>query len=164
MFIFPAVRRVPSKSFKPLSTCKTRFSARGLLTAASSILLLAKSPSERLKNFRCTAARDTCRRQLRRLKSIFPKPTSEIFVPASPSTLEALKTSCGDLPASEFRGDTRLVVAKDKLLEAMRVLKEQRGFDLLVDVTCVDYLNYRDAANPFGLAYLLANTQTNERL
>ena len=26
-----------------------------------------------------------------------------------------------------------------------KCLQEQRGFDLLVDVTCVDYLNYRDA-------------------
>jgi NADH-quinone oxidoreductase subunit C len=35
---------------------------------------------------------------------------------------------------------------------------------LLVDVTCVDYLNYRDAAHRFGLVYLLANTITSERL
>jgi NADH-quinone oxidoreductase subunit C len=35
---------------------------------------------------------------------------------------------------------------------------------LLVDVTCVDYLNYRDARDRFGLVYLLANTITNERL
>jgi len=33
-----------------------------------------------------------------------------------------------------------------------------------VDVTCVDYLNYRDAENRFGLVYLLASTATNERL
>jgi NADH-quinone oxidoreductase subunit C len=31
-------------------------------------------------------------------------------------------------------------------------------------VTCVDYLNYRDAKDRFGLVYLLANTVTNERL
>ncbi len=46
----------------------------------------------------------------------------------------------------------------------MRSLKEKHGFDLLVDVTCVDYLHYRDATDRFGLVYLLANTQTNERL
>jgi NADH-quinone oxidoreductase subunit C len=85
------------------------------------------------------------------------------------ATVEALKACCGDLPTSEFRGDTRVVVGKEKLLEAMRLLKESRGFDLLVDVTCVDYLNYRfedkrDAAHRFGLVYLLANTATNERL
>ncbi len=80
------------------------------------------------------------------------------------ATLNALKTCCGDLPTSEFRGDTRVIVSKEKLLEAMRLLKETRGFDLLVDVTCVDYLNFRGAAERFGLVYLLASTATNERL
>src|SRR6478752_2460588 len=80
------------------------------------------------------------------------------------ATIDALKTCCGEVPTSEFRGDTRVVSSKDKLLNAMRLLKESRGFDLLVDVTCVDYLKYRDAAHRFGLVYLLANTATNERL
>jgi NADH-quinone oxidoreductase subunit C len=84
-------------------------------------------------------------------------------MPADPATLEAL-SRLGDLPTSEFRGDTRVVVAKEKLLDALRLLKDERGFDLLVDVTCVDYLNYRDAKDRFGLVYLLANTITNERL
>ena len=46
------------------------------------------------------------------------------------------------------------------------VLQNSRsiGFDLLVDVTCVDYLHYPDARDRFGLVYLLANTETNERL
>jgi NADH-quinone oxidoreductase subunit C len=80
------------------------------------------------------------------------------------ATIDALKSRFGELPVSEFRGDTRVVVMKDKLLDAMRLLKDSRGFDLLVDVTCVDYLNYRDATSRFGLVYLLANTATNERL
>ncbi|HEY2410744.1 MAG TPA: NADH-quinone oxidoreductase subunit C [Pirellulaceae bacterium] len=83
---------------------------------------------------------------------------------ADQQTIDALKACCGELPMSEFRGDTRAVVGKDKLLDAMRLLKASRGFDLLVDVTCVDYLKYRDAAHRFGLVYLLANTATNERL
>ena len=85
-------------------------------------------------------------------------------MPADSATLDVLKTCCGDLPTSEFRGDTRVVVEKSRLLDAMQLLKDERGFDLLADVTCVDYLNYRDAAHRFGLVYLLANTQTNERL
>jgi NADH-quinone oxidoreductase subunit C len=80
------------------------------------------------------------------------------------ATIDALKARFGDLPTSEFRGDTRVMVTTDKLLEAMRLLKDSCGFDLLVDVTCVDYLNYRDAKSRFGLVYLLANTATNERL
>src|SRR4051794_34874864 len=86
------------------------------------------------------------------------------MTPDNTLTIEALKTCCGELLTSEFRGDTRVVVGKEKLTEAMRLLKEVRGFDLLVDVTCVDYLKYRDAIHRFGLVYLLANTATNERL
>jgi NADH-quinone oxidoreductase subunit C len=79
-------------------------------------------------------------------------------------TLGSLQGRFGMLPTSEFRGDTRVIVTRDRILDVMRLLKEEQGFDLLVDVTCVDYLNYRDATDRFGLVYLLANTATNERL
>jgi NADH-quinone oxidoreductase subunit C len=85
-------------------------------------------------------------------------------VPADSETLAALTNRFGDLPTSEFRGATRVVVSRDQLLDVMRLLKEQQGFDLLVDVTCVDYLNFRDAKDRFGLVYLLASTATNERI
>ena len=85
-------------------------------------------------------------------------------MPARPETLDALKAQFGELSATEFRGDTRVVVAKERLAEVMRQLRDEQKFDLLVDVTCVDYLNFRDATDRFGLAYLLANTITNERL
>lgn len=64
----------------------------------------------------------------------------------------------------EFRGQSRVVLAKGQLPEAMQYLSMEGGFDLLVDITCVDYLNYRDATSRFGLVYLLANTSTNDRL
>lgn len=83
-------------------------------------------------------------------------------MPASPETLSAAAPHTVGA-ATEFRGDSRVVVTADKLVPLMTLLKE-RGFDLLVDVTCVDYLNYRDAENRFGLVYLLANTTTAERL
>ncbi|MBC7856554.1 MAG: NADH-quinone oxidoreductase subunit C [Pirellulaceae bacterium] len=57
-----------------------------------------------------------------------------------------------------------MVVPKESLRAVMQHLKSDGKFDLLVDVTCVDYLNYRDARDRFGLVYLLANTITNERL
>jgi len=82
---------------------------------------------------------------------------------ATTETLNALERELGKAPTSEFRGQTRVVVAKDKLATTFTTLKG-RGFDLLVDVTCVDYLSYRDATDRFGLVYLLANTTTNERL
>lgn len=65
---------------------------------------------------------------------------------------------------SEFRGETRGVVPREDLYAVLKHLRDRHGFDLLVDVTCVDYLNYRGAEDRFGLVYLLANTQTNERL
>jgi NADH-quinone oxidoreductase subunit C len=85
-------------------------------------------------------------------------------MPAAAATIDALYSLVGELTHSEFRGDTRVVVTAGRLLEAMRLLKETRDFDLLVDVTCVDYLNYRDARDRFGLVYLLASTETNERV
>lgn len=66
--------------------------------------------------------------------------------------------------ANEFRGDTRVVIPVGQLFAAMSALKQERGFDFLSDVTCVDYLNYRDAQHRFGLVYLLANTVNNERV
>ncbi len=65
---------------------------------------------------------------------------------------------------SEFRGDTRAVVVRDELFAVLTFLRDARAFDFLVDITCVDYLNYRDAENRFGLVYLLANTHSNERI
>jgi NADH-quinone oxidoreductase subunit C len=80
-------------------------------------------------------------------------------------TITALTNAFADraLATSQFRGETRVVVPKEVLQRVLTWLKEQ-GFDLLVDITCVDYLNYRDALDRFGLVYLLANTATNERI
>lgn len=65
---------------------------------------------------------------------------------------------------SEFRGQTRVVVPVESLRGALEFLKTRRKFDLLVDITCVDYLNYRDADHRYGLVYLLAAVETAERL
>jgi NADH-quinone oxidoreductase subunit C len=75
-----------------------------------------------------------------------------------------LEARVGPLRWSEFRGQTRVVVPRERLAEAMRCLRDEHGFDFLVDVTCVDYLLYRGAEHRFGLVYLLANTATNARL
>ena len=81
-----------------------------------------------------------------------------------PSTLEALKAACPEVQHSEFRGQDRVAVPAGQLFDVMEFLKQDRGFDLLVDVTCVDYLGFRDAEHRFGLVYLLTNIETNERL
>jgi NADH-quinone oxidoreductase subunit C len=60
-------------------------------------------------------------------------------------TINALRAAFGDLPVSEFRGATRVVVPAEKIHEVFEWLKEKHGFDLLIDITCVDYLNYLGA-------------------
>jgi NADH-quinone oxidoreductase subunit C len=79
-------------------------------------------------------------------------------------TVAALTAEYSDLAWSEFRGDTRAVVPRGALFAVLKFLRDARGFDLLVDITCVDYLNFRGAENRFGLVYLLAATATNERI
>jgi NADH-quinone oxidoreductase subunit C len=69
-----------------------------------------------------------------------------------------------DLATSEFRGQTRLVAPLEQLFAVLQTLKEKLGFDMLVDVTCVDYLDYPGAKDRFGLVYLLTNVQANLRL
>ncbi len=81
-----------------------------------------------------------------------------------PEVIAALESQFAGIAPSEFRGQTRVTVPAAQLLDVLTTLKQTHDFDLLVDVTCVDYLNYRDATNRFGVAYLLANTTTAERL
>jgi NADH-quinone oxidoreductase subunit C len=83
---------------------------------------------------------------------------------ADPQTIEALNATFDGLVVSEFRGQTRVVVPLGSIHDVMRHLKEQLGFNMLIDVTCVDYLNYRGATDRFGMVYLLVNVETNERI
>jgi NADH-quinone oxidoreductase subunit C len=81
-----------------------------------------------------------------------------------PDVITAIRAAFPVVSVSEFRGDARVVVPVASLHEILKTLKEKHGFDLLVDITCVDYLHYRGAKDRFGLLYLLANTETNQRL
>jgi NADH-quinone oxidoreductase subunit C len=83
---------------------------------------------------------------------------------ATSETLTALRTAFGELPASEFCGATRVIVPAESAYEVLEFLKLKRGFDMLIDITCVDYLNYPGAKDRFGLVYLLADTESNERI
>src|SRR5262245_18357083 len=65
--------------------------------------------------------------------------------------------------ASDFRDNHRVTVASDKLFSALECLK-QGGFDLLADVTAVDYLHYPDATARFGRLCALSNTTSGERV
>jgi len=91
--------------------------------------------------------------------------------PPVDDVLAAVTERFGPLESTVFRDQTSLVVPEPQSLEVLGFLKS-RGFDLLVDVTCVDYLEYRDppmqmrscAGRRYGLVYLLASTATNQRL
>ncbi len=80
------------------------------------------------------------------------------------ATIDALTGKFPQVKTSEFRGDVRAVVPAGQIFDVLSFLKIERGFDFLLDVTCVDYLNYRGATDRFGLVYLLTNIVTNERL
>jgi len=81
-----------------------------------------------------------------------------------PETKTALSTAFPSIAWSEFRGDTRAVVQRAELFAVLKYLRDQRGFDYLVDITCVDYLNYRGAEDRFGLVYLLTGIEANQRI
>lgn len=69
-----------------------------------------------------------------------------------------------DLQFSQFRDNHRVVVPADRLVEVMTCLKHDGGFDQLVEVTAVDYLEYEDAQDRFGVVYVLVNTATGARV
>jgi len=70
----------------------------------------------------------------------------------------------GEVATSEFRDNFRIIVAPEKLYAVLECLKEKAGFDMLVDITAVDYLYYPDARDRFGVVYCLLNTGTSERV
>jgi NADH-quinone oxidoreductase subunit C len=65
---------------------------------------------------------------------------------------------------SEFRDNRRVIVPSARLYAVLECLQQQCGFDMLVDVTAVDYLYYPDARDRFGVIYALLNNNTGERL
>jgi len=70
----------------------------------------------------------------------------------------------GKFLLQKFRDNNRVIVPAEHLLEVMGVLKSVCGFDMLSDVTAVDYLNYPGAVDRYHVVYVLTNTGTAERL
>ena len=79
------------------------------------------------------------------------------------SQLEAQFPGAG-LKFSTFRDNERVVVPKERLVELLTTLKVQYGFDMLVDLTAVDYLEFDDAEDRFGVIYCLLNLTSGARL
>ncbi len=84
----------------------------------------------------------------------------------STSTIERLKQRfAGEgFASSQFRDNTRFDIPPASLTDVLTFLKRDCGFDLLVDITAADLLEYPDARNRFRVMYALANTATAERL
>lgn len=82
------------------------------------------------------------------------------------ATITQLKDRFGadGFTTSEFRDNYRLVVAAETVFDVLKYLKESCGFDMLADMTAVDYLHYPDARDRYGVVYCLTNTTTGERL
>ena len=68
------------------------------------------------------------------------------------------------LTESSFRDNRRWVVDAGHLVPVLTALRDEYGFDMLVDITAVDYLEADDAADRYGVVYPLLNTETGERL
>ncbi len=65
---------------------------------------------------------------------------------------------------SQFRDNRRVVVPPAQLFTFLQCLKQECGFDMLAELTAVDYLHYPDARDRFGVVYVLLNTITGERV
>lgn len=71
--------------------------------------------------------------------------------------------------ADAFRTETfaeqlRLIVPPGQLHDVLAHLKSAAGFDMLADITAVDYLEYPDATDRFGVIYCLLDTTSGDRL
>jgi NADH-quinone oxidoreductase subunit C len=69
-----------------------------------------------------------------------------------------------DITESTFRDNRRIFVPREKVYFVLECLWREHGFDMLVELTAVDYLEYPDAVDRFGVVYGLLNMLTGERL
>jgi NADH-quinone oxidoreductase subunit C len=73
----------------------------------------------------------------------------------------ALKDRLGAVDA-EFRGQVTLTIPPERIVEAGRILRDEFGFDMLVDETAVDY--WPQVAPRFNLVYQLYSMKQNVML
>lgn len=79
--------------------------------------------------------------------------------------VSALQNQFGaEIAFSEFRDNRRVAVPAARLFSVLESLKNQHGFNMLVDLTAVDYLESEGATDRFGVVYCLLNMQSGERL
>ncbi|MCI0335841.1 MAG: NADH-quinone oxidoreductase subunit C [Planctomycetes bacterium] len=69
-----------------------------------------------------------------------------------------------DIAESSFCDNRRIVVPSGKVYFVLEFLWKELGFDMLLELTAVDYLEFPEATDRFGVVYGLVNTETGERL
>jgi NADH-quinone oxidoreductase subunit C len=69
-----------------------------------------------------------------------------------------------EIAESTFRDNHRFVIPDRKVYDVLEFLQRERGFDMLVELTAVDYLEYPGATDRYGVVYGLINTTTGERV
>jgi NADH-quinone oxidoreductase subunit C len=79
-------------------------------------------------------------------------------MPIDHPAISRLKAQFPDVKflGSQFRGDTQIIVPAEKLTAVVTFLRDDAGlgYNMLSDVSCVDYLNYSGAKDRFGLVYI----------
>ena len=65
---------------------------------------------------------------------------------------------------SHFRDNERIHISADRVADFLKCLKDECGFDMLAELTAVDYLHYPDARDRYGVIYGLVNTKSAERV
>jgi NADH-quinone oxidoreductase subunit C len=86
------------------------------------------------------------------------------------SELKTLQTQLSqrlpDVPLiwSEFRQQVRVDVPAAHLATVLAALKTQLGFDQLIDITAVDWLDYDGATSRFQVVYCLLAVESGARL
>jgi NADH-quinone oxidoreductase subunit C len=81
------------------------------------------------------------------------------------ATLAKLKERFAEgFAASTFRDNFRIIVPVEEVFNVLKCLKDECGFDMLTELTAVDYLHYPDARERYGVVYCLTSTVTGERI
>jgi NADH-quinone oxidoreductase subunit C len=68
------------------------------------------------------------------------------------------------ITTSQFRDNFRVHVAPAFAYRVLESLKQEHGFDMLVELGGADYLHYPDAKDRYGVWYCLLNVSTGTRL
>lgn len=85
---------------------------------------------------------------------------------AHETTLSKLRERFGtdSFRTSEFRDNFRVIVSAERILDFLTCLKNECDFNMLAELTAIDYLHYPEARDRFGVIYCLTNTATGERI